>query len=181
MLQAKEVERELTSRGVHNIKRSEITQTHTSSLRTGPQQVDHVQMMSDVVQDLELSHQGFVFTGCSSLWWTEVGKWVVRQVVGESQQSCTFEHLHCHRPAAWAVIYPKRCRLYDFTEGSLAKRFAWHGETQSGVTMTKVQQRNKLLFHNWATLLTDKQCGCGMAIREGLHLNPDPPVMMSAH
>lgn len=86
--------------------------------------------MSDVVQDLQLSHQGFVFTGCSSLWWTKVVKWVVRQVVGETPKSCTFEHLHSHRPAAWAVIYPERRRLYDFTEGSLAERFAWMDEME---------------------------------------------------
>lgn len=44
-----------------------------TSFRAGAQQVDHVQMMSDVVQDLELSHQSFVFTGCSALWWTKSG------------------------------------------------------------------------------------------------------------
>lgn len=103
-----------------------VTPTHTASLRAGSQQVDHVQMMSDVVQDLKLSHQSFVFAGCSSLWWTKVGKWIVLQAGGESEKSCTFEHLHCHRPAVRAVVYSKGRRLYDFTKGSLAERFPWH-------------------------------------------------------
>lgn len=35
----------------------------TSLLGAGSQEVDHIQMMSDVSQDLEFGHQSFVLTG----------------------------------------------------------------------------------------------------------------------
>lgn len=44
---------------------------HTSWLGAGSQQVHNIQMVSNVVEDLQLSHQSFVFAGCSSLWWTK--------------------------------------------------------------------------------------------------------------
>lgn len=39
----------------------------TSLLGTGSQQVDYIQMVADVGQDLELSHQSFVLAGCGPL------------------------------------------------------------------------------------------------------------------
>lgn len=39
----------------------------TSLLGTGSQEVDNVQVMADVSQDLEFSHQSFVLTGCGPL------------------------------------------------------------------------------------------------------------------
>lgn len=39
----------------------------TSLLRTGSQQVDYIQVVANVGQDLELSHQGFVLAGCGPL------------------------------------------------------------------------------------------------------------------
>lgn len=45
--------------------------THTSWPGAGSQQVHNIQMVTNVVEDLQLSHQSFVFAGCGSLWWTK--------------------------------------------------------------------------------------------------------------
>lgn len=39
----------------------------TSWLGARSQKVHHIQMMSNVVEDLQFRHQSFVFAGCSAL------------------------------------------------------------------------------------------------------------------
>lgn len=47
---------------------------HTSWFGAGPQQVNDIQMVSYVVEYLQLSHQSFVLAGCGSLWWIKCRK-----------------------------------------------------------------------------------------------------------
>lgn len=44
-----------------------LSLSFTSLLGTGSQQVDYVQVVANVGQDLELSHQSFVLAGCGAL------------------------------------------------------------------------------------------------------------------
>jgi len=71
-----------TQRMTHTEKQKAMkTQTHTTWLGTGSQEVYHIQVVSNVVKDLQFCHQSLVFTGCGSLWRTKyirarpVSKW----------------------------------------------------------------------------------------------------------
>jgi hypothetical protein len=58
---------EVGEEGEGVMRQSEGSFAFTSLLCAGSQQVNHVQMVANVGQDLELSHQSFVLAGCGPL------------------------------------------------------------------------------------------------------------------
>lgn len=82
----------------------------TSLLGTGSQKVDYIQMVANVGQDLELSHQSFVLAGCGPL--------CVRKKEGSGRQDNGalsagggISALHvCQCSAGCCVNFPTFCR-----------------------------------------------------------------------
>lgn len=58
---------EFESTACHFIYRWTSVEKNTSWLGAGSQEVHHIQMVPNVVEDFQFSHQSLVFTGCGSL------------------------------------------------------------------------------------------------------------------
>ncbi len=104
----------------------------TSRLRTGSQQVDDIQMMSNMNENFQLWHQGTVLTGCGSLCNAEIRLtvcvWKFKLCVhmsvacvwveSEGGQILTLKHLDCNSGACSGFLDAKGGCFYHLTERS---------------------------------------------------------------
>lgn len=99
----------------------------TSRLRTGSQQVDDIEMMSDMNENFQLWHQGAVLAGCGSLCNTEVHSNCskgfpccvhVRGWREREDNILTLKHLYCNSGARGSFLDAKGGCFYHLTKRS---------------------------------------------------------------